>query len=97
MTTDTAYHDERFGRGAEVTSGRFRARFEAEGGAAFFIGVELPCEPAQLTHFNQFSPILEASQAPAATGVAANLISRRAHTGFRWCEVASLCSDDIAI
>jgi hypothetical protein len=46
VTTDTAYHDERFGR-VEVTPGRFRARFEAEGGVAFFIGVELPCEPAQ--------------------------------------------------
>jgi len=46
VTTDTAYHDERFGR-VEVTPRPFRARVEAEGGVAFFIGVELPCEPAQ--------------------------------------------------
>jgi hypothetical protein len=57
MTTDTAYHDERFGRGvdAEITPDRFRARVEAEGGAAFFIGFELPCEPAQFTQFNPIS------------------------------------------
>jgi hypothetical protein len=60
-TTDTAYHDERFGRGAEIASGRFLACFEAGGGVGFFIGVELPCESAQLCHFNQFSPIQEAN------------------------------------
>jgi hypothetical protein len=59
----------RFGRGAEIASGRFRARVEPGGGAGFFIGVELPCEPAQLAHFNQFQPIQEAnhpSRPPAA-------------------------------
>jgi hypothetical protein len=55
--TDTAYHIERFGRAEETAPDRFRARVEAKGGAVFFIGVELPCEPAQLVHFNQFLPV----------------------------------------
>jgi hypothetical protein len=45
--TDTAYHNERFGRGGEIAPDRVRARVEAKGGAVFFIGIELPCEPAQ--------------------------------------------------
>jgi hypothetical protein len=58
--TETAYHDERFGKAAGITPGRFRARDDAVGGTGFFIGVELPCEPAQQFHFNQYSSIREA-------------------------------------
>ena len=44
MTTDTAYHNERFGKGVEITPARFRERLEAKNGEIFFIEVELPCE-----------------------------------------------------
>jgi hypothetical protein len=57
VTTETAYHDERLGRCADITPGRFGARDEAEDGAAFFIGIELPCVSVQPTHCNQFSLI----------------------------------------
>jgi hypothetical protein len=39
MMTDTAYHEERFGKAAGVTPGRFRTRVDAVGGAAFFFGI----------------------------------------------------------
>jgi hypothetical protein len=57
MTTDTAYHDERFGSGSEITPARFRACADLEDGGTFFIGFELPCEPAQLLQFSELSPI----------------------------------------
>jgi len=80
--TETAYHNERFGRGEEITPDRFRARVEARGGAAFFIGVELPCEPAQLVHFNQFLPVREGNRPAQPADGPAGFISCHAHADF---------------